>query len=162
MHPLLNRRSYLGTYLVVWVQLGGLLVFMVKVSGGFTSLQAVVLVVPLAVVFAAACSSAWYTCRATPLSTSGIGRVSLHGVAALLLSFAWAQLGRAYAHVLATSPFFAGLDARYEAHADVLFVCGVFTDLLNVGFTTSSSPWKPHVSPKPACERPASWPATPS
>src|ERR1035438_7826634 len=104
MHPLLTRRSYLGAYLAVWVPLGCLLVFLIKVSGGIGTLEATVIVVPMAVLFAAACLSAWYTCRATPLRSSGIARVFVtHLLAAFVLSFVWAQIGRVYAHALSRS-----------------------------------------------------------
>ena len=135
MHPLLTRRSYLGAYLAVWVPLACLLVFLIKVSGGIGIFEATVVVVPMAVLFAAACLSAWYTCRATPLRSSGITRVfGTHLVAAFILSFLWAQIGRVYAHALSTSPSFQGLGARYDAHFAILIVSGVLLYLVNVGF----------------------------
>jgi two-component system, LytTR family, sensor histidine kinase AlgZ len=135
MHPLLTRRSYLGAYLAVWVPLGCLLVFLIKVSGGIGTLEATVIVVPMAVLFAAACLSAWYTCRATPLRSSGIARVFVtHLLAAFVLSFVWVQIGRVYAHALSSSPSFQGLDGRYDAHAAILVVSGVLLYLVNVGF----------------------------
>jgi two-component system sensor histidine kinase AlgZ len=135
MHALLTRRSYLGAYLAVWVPLGCLLVFLIKVSGGIGTLEATVIVVPMAVLFAAACLSAWYTCRATPLRSSGIARVFVtHLLAAFVLSVLWAQIGRVYAHALSSSPSFQGLDGRYDAHAAILVVSGVLLYLVNVGF----------------------------
>jgi hypothetical protein len=135
MHPLLNRRSYLGAYLAVWLPLACLLVFLVKVSGGIGFLEASAMVLPMAVLFAAACLSAWYTCRATPLRTSGIGRLFVtHLLAALLLSFVWVQIGRVYARALATSASFHGADVHYDAHASTLLVGGVLLYLVNVGF----------------------------
>jgi two-component system, LytTR family, sensor histidine kinase AlgZ len=135
MHPLLTRRSYLGAYLAVWLPLGCLLVFLIKVSGGIGTLEATVIVVPMAVLFAGACLSAWYTCRATPLRSSGIARVFVtHLVAAFILSFVWSQIGRLYAHALSSSPSFQGLDLRYDAHSAILTVSGVLLYLVNVGF----------------------------
>src|ERR1700736_5694520 len=135
MHPLLTRRSYLGAYLAVWLPLSCLLVFLIKVSGGIGTLEAAVIAVPMAVLFAAACLSAWYTCRATPLRSSGIARVFVtHLVAAFVLSFVWAQIGRLYAHALSTSPSFQGLAARYDAHSAILMLSGVLLYLVNVGF----------------------------
>src|SRR6202451_789350 len=135
MHPLLNRRSYLGAYLAVWLPLACLLVFLIKVSGGIGTLEATILLLPMAVLYAAACLSTWYTCRATPLRSSGMARLFVtHILAAFLLSFAWTQIGRFYAHALSTSPSFVGLDARYDAHAAILMVSGVLLYLVNVGF----------------------------
>jgi two-component system sensor histidine kinase AlgZ len=135
MHPLLTRRSYLGAYLAVWIPLGCLLVFLVKVSGGIGTLEAILVLAPMAVLFAAACLSAWYTCRATPLRSSGIARLfTTHLLAALVLSFVWAQIGRLYARALSGSPLFQGLDARYDAHSAIVMVSGVLLYLVNVGF----------------------------
>jgi two-component system, LytTR family, sensor histidine kinase AlgZ len=135
MHPLLNRRSYLGAYLAVWLPLACLLVFLVKVSGGIAVLEAAILVLPMAALFSAACFSAWYICRATPLRSAGFPRLIVtHLLAALLLSFVWAQIGRLYAQALSRSASFAGLAARYEAHVPILEVSGVLLYLVNVGF----------------------------
>jgi len=135
MPTLLTRRSYQGAYLAAWLLLGSLLVFLVKVSGGIGTLEATVLLVPMAVLFAAACLSAWYTCRATPLRTSGMIRIfATHLLAAFVLSFAWSQIGRLYARALASSPTFSGLDVRYDAHSATIVIIGVLLYLLNVGF----------------------------
>jgi len=135
MHPLLTRRSYLGAYLGVWIPLGGLLVFLIKVSGGIGVFEATVVLAPMAVLFAAACLSAWYTCRATPLRSSGVTRLFVtHLLAAFVLSFVWAQIGRLYARALSTSTSFQGLEARYDAHSAIIVISGVFLYLVNVGF----------------------------
>ncbi len=135
MHPLLNRRSYLGAYLAVWLPLSALLVFLIKVSGGVGTLEAMVLLVPMAVLYAGACLSTWYVCRATPLKTSGILRVSTtHLLEAVFLSFVWIQIGRLYARALSSFPLFAGLDGRYSRNAATLLVGGVLLYLVNVGF----------------------------
>jgi two-component system sensor histidine kinase AlgZ len=135
MHPLLNRRSYLGAYVAVWLPLACLLVFLIRVSGGIGTLEATVLLLPMAILYAAACLSTWYTCRSTPLRSSGMARLFVtHFLAAFLLSFAWVQIGRLYARALSMSPSFNGLDVRYDAHAAILTVGGVLLYLLNVGF----------------------------
>src|SRR6478672_3435791 len=135
MHPLLNRRSYLAAYLAVWLPLGCLLVFLVKVSGGIGAAEVTVLLVPLAVLYAVACLATFYTCRATPLWSSGITRVAVtHLLAALLLSYLWAQIGRLYARILALWPSFTGLTQRYDAHFGMLLVSGLLLYFINVGF----------------------------
>jgi two-component system, LytTR family, sensor histidine kinase AlgZ len=135
MHPLLTRRSYLGAYLAVWLPLTCLLVFMMKVPGGVSLFEATILLVPMAVLYAAACLATWYTCRATPLRSSGIARVSItHLLAALLLSFVWVEIGRHYARALSTSSVFNGLETRYGVHSATLFLSGIFLYLVIVGF----------------------------
>jgi hypothetical protein len=119
----------------VWIPLACLLIFLIKVSGGIGTLEATVLLAPMAVLFAAACLSAWYTCRATPLRTAGITRLFVtHLLAAFVLSFLWAQIGRLYAHAVSSSTSFQGLDVRYDAHSAILVISGVLLYLVNVGF----------------------------
>jgi hypothetical protein len=119
----------------VWIPLACLLIFLIKVSGGIGTLEATVLLAPMAVLFAAACLSAWYTCRATPLRTAGITRLFVtHLFAAFVLSFLWAQIGRLYAHAVSSSTSFQGLDVRYDAHSAILVISGVLLYLVNVGF----------------------------
>jgi two-component system sensor histidine kinase AlgZ len=50
------------------------------------------------------------------------------------LSYVWAQVGRLYARLLSTSPSFAGLPQRYDAHFAMLLVSGVLLYFINVGF----------------------------
>src|ERR1700733_7966980 len=135
MHPILTRGSYLVAYLAVWVPLACLLIFLVRVSGGLTTFESVVLLGPLALVFALASLSAWDSCRATPLDSAGITRLFVtHLAGALVLSFAWAEIGKWYARALATSSKCHGLDARYDALFAVVIVSGVLLDLIVIGF----------------------------
>ena len=90
----------------------------------------------MAVLFAAACLSAWYTCRATPLRSSGIARVFVtHLAGGVCFEF---RVGPDRAAVRARAcrlrPPFQGLDARYDAHSAILVISGVLLYLVNVGF----------------------------
>jgi two-component system, LytTR family, sensor histidine kinase AlgZ len=135
MHPILTRGSYLVAYLAVWVPLACLLIFLVRVSGGMGTWESVTLLGPMAILFALASLSAWYSCRATPLDSAGITRLFVtHLAGALILSFAWAKIGKWYARALATYPSFQGLDARYDSHFGIILVSGVLLDLMVVGF----------------------------
>jgi two-component system sensor histidine kinase AlgZ len=135
MHPLLSRGSYLSAYLAVWAPLTALLVFLVRVSGGITTGRAALLLIPMALLYAGACFSTWYTCRATPLRSAGMIRVfATHIAAALLLSFLWVRVGSLYARAASELFRFKDLTSQYEAHAAILLVSGVLLYLINVGF----------------------------
>src|SRR5215475_12096423 len=135
MHPLLSRRSYLVAYLAVWLPLAFLLIFLVVVSGGIGATEAIILLLPMAALYAAACLATWFTCRATPLWTSGFSRVAAtHLIAALFLSYLWAQTGRLYARALATSPTYSGLAQRYDLHFSMMLVSGVLLYFIIVAF----------------------------
>ena len=79
MHPILGRIDRLAIYLSAW------LMACVLVAGVFTRLglgwtEALALLVPLFLVYAFVCLSAWYVSRATPLTTSSLLRVLVSSV----------------------------------------------------------------------------------
>ena len=66
MHPILTRPDRLASYLGAWLAIGALLAGVLS-RQGLTLSEAAVLVLPLYVVYAFICLSAWYVCRAVPL-----------------------------------------------------------------------------------------------
>jgi two-component system sensor histidine kinase AlgZ len=125
----------MAAYLAVWVPLAFLLIFLVTVSGGIGATESIILLLPMAALYAAACLATWFTCRATPLWSSGFTRVAAtHLIAALLLSYLWALAGRLYARILSTSPSYSGLTQRYDTHFSMLLVSGVLLYFIIVGF----------------------------
>lgn len=130
MHPILARTdrlaSYLGASLIV-----GVLLAAVLARQGLTVLEALVLLLPIVLVYSTACLSAWYVCRATPLTTSGILRVlASSGVAALVASSLWLGLARSWIAILSSFPAFAPAAVRYRQQVPFLFAAGVLLFLL--------------------------------
>ncbi|MGA8151406.1 MAG: histidine kinase [Terriglobales bacterium] len=135
MHPLLTRPRQLGLYLLAWLPLAGILVYLLTGSGGLNWREAVVLTVPLCVVYAFACLSAWYPCRALPLERSGFGKLALvHLTDAALASVLWVQIAKGLAVALVRWSGFAGLDQRLAKHIPLLWATGVLLYLLSVTF----------------------------
>ena len=69
MHPLLARGERLALYLALWMIAGALLAALLAGEGGLRVRSAALLGFPLAAAYAFVCLSAWYICRATPLTT---------------------------------------------------------------------------------------------
>src|SRR5271154_951712 len=135
MHPLLTRPRQLGLYLLAWVPLAGILVYLLTGSGGLNWREAVALTVPLCVVYAFACLSAWYPCRALPLERSGFGKLALvHLTDAALVSVLWVQIAKGLAGALVRWGGFAGLDERLAKYIPLLWVTGILLYLLSVTF----------------------------
>jgi len=135
LHPVLNRRAYLGAYVGIWFTLASLLDFLLTVSGGISLFESTIVTATMAALFALVGLSTWYVCKATPLRTGGDARVfTTHLAAGFALSFVWIQIGQGYAKLLARVAYFAGIEGRYVAHKPVLFVCGILLYLLCVGF----------------------------
>jgi len=130
MHPILGRVARLASYLAVWT------VAAVLVAGALTRLdltwvEAVVFLVPLFVVYAFACLSAWYVCRAFPLRGDGLLLVLTScGLAALTASAVWIAVARAWIAVLGSTPAFAAASTRYDQQLPLLFAAGVLLFLL--------------------------------
>src|SRR5258708_27722518 len=60
MHPLLARNR-LGLYLLGWLPLAAILVLLMSTGGALSWLESSVIAIPLCVVYAFICLSAWYT-----------------------------------------------------------------------------------------------------
>lgn len=133
MHPILRHLRRLVLYLLAWVPLAGLLVYLLAAPGGLRWLWSVALVTPLCLIYAFACLSAWYSCRSTPLESSGLLRLALtHLSAAALMSLLWLALARGLAAVLSTFDPFQGIDQQIARQYPLLFGGGVFLYLLAV------------------------------
>jgi two-component system, LytTR family, sensor histidine kinase AlgZ len=130
MHPILARAERLTTYLAAWLIVAVLLAA-VLTRQGLSWLEALALLLPMCLVYGFACLSAWYVCRATPLSSSGVLRVlSSSALAAVIASGLWVELMRLWVSVLVALPFFTESAARYAGHDPLLFAAGVFLFLL--------------------------------
>lgn len=130
MHPILARAERLASYLAAWLVVAVLLAA-VLTRQGLTWTEALALLLPLCLVYAFVCLSAWYVCRATPLTTSGVMRVlGSSGLAAGVASGAWIGLARMWTAVLDGLPALGASTARYNAHEPLLFAAGVLLFLL--------------------------------
>jgi len=134
MHPILGQSGRLGPYLLAWVPLAGVLLYLLSGPGGLTTLEAAMMVLPLCVVYAFICLSAWYSCRGTPLETSGFWRLALtHQMAAILVSLLWVLIAKYLAIALSKADMFSDLREKVARTYPLLFASGVLLYLLAVG-----------------------------
>jgi signal transduction histidine kinase len=141
MHPILAFRGRLGPYLAAWVPLAGLLAGLLAV-GGMTWLQATVVAVPLAVIYAFMCLAAWYPCRSAPLRRVTFAKVVATQLAAAALSaILWLFVADTWVVFLEQFPAFAGVGERFPrlvvvllAVGVVLYVLGAALHYLLIGF----------------------------
>ena len=130
MHPILARAERLTTYLAAWLIVAVLLAA-VLTRQGLSWPEALALLLPMSLIYGFACLSAWYVCRATPLTSSGVARVLLSStVAAVIASGLWVELMRLWISALVTLPVFTDSAARYAGHDPLLFAAGVLLFLL--------------------------------
>jgi two-component system, LytTR family, sensor histidine kinase AlgZ len=78
--------------------------------------------VPLCVLYAFVCLSAWYSCKATPIPKTPAKRLfATHIVAAAVLSIFWVEAARLLAYLLSQLHWFEGLWQTFSPHAALLF-----------------------------------------
>src|SRR5262245_12264713 len=94
MHPILARAERLAAYLAAWLVVA-LLLGVVLTRQEVTWVAALALLLPICLIYAFVCLSAWYVCWATPLTTSGVLRVlGSSAMAAIVASGRWIGLAR--------------------------------------------------------------------
>ncbi len=113
MHPLLAARGRIVLYLLVWVALGGLLGFLLTITGNLSWLEAGEIALPLALFYAFVCLAPWYMCRFLPLGPAQFPRLlGNHLAAASVAALFWIVLARGVAFGL--SRFNPTLDNRFR------------------------------------------------
>ena len=135
MHPILSQFRRLAIYLIAWIPLAALLAYILATSGGATWRDAATLALPLCLVYAFVCLSAWYSCRVTPLEESSFSKLlGTHFAGALVASGLWLLVARILASELSETQSFRGLDRRLIPQLPLIFGTGVLLYLLSVAF----------------------------
>jgi LytS/YehU family sensor histidine kinase len=130
MHPILARGERLASYLAAGLVVAGLLAT-VLAQQDLTWSAAFLLVFPVCLVYAFVCLSAWYICRATPLTTSSAVRVLVSsGMAAVVASALFIGVARAWMAVLEALTALGPTMDQYERHEPLLFASGILLFLL--------------------------------
>ena len=134
MHPILKSRQRLAIYLMVWLPVAGFVTVVLRrgtLSASLSWQEAVIIALPMCLVYAFMCLSAWYVCRAVPLRDQKVARLMATLIAASVLSSAlW--LGIGYAWTLAVEPWTEtpGMSERYGAQLPPVFLNGILLYLL--------------------------------
>src|SRR5258707_8450473 len=144
MHPLLTREraaniperptSRLGLYLLSWAPITAILTYLMAKPAGLGWWNATLVVVPLCLIYAFVCLSAWYSCKAAPIQTTPPKRLFVtHTVAAALVSLLWVEVAKLIAYLLSQVHAFQGLDQKFAPQAPLLFAAGFILYSLGVG-----------------------------
>jgi hypothetical protein len=134
MHPILSQPRRLALYISAWIPIAGLMMYLLAGRGGLGFGEAALFSIILPLVYAFACLSAWYSCRATPVEKTGFLQLLVtHFLGAMLLSFFWVLLARGMAFGLSAIPKFRGLNERVWHLAAFLWAIGILLYLLSVG-----------------------------
>ncbi len=113
MHPILADRQRLQLHLTAWSLVGALLGVLVHLMLGIGWTDALLFGLPLGLLAAPLSLSAWYLCRALPLSRTSATRVSMTAAgAAIVTASIWAALGYQWWRVIGGGAELAEADRR--------------------------------------------------
>jgi len=130
MHPILARIDRIAAYLAAWL-IVAILLATALTRQGLGWIDALVYLLPVLIVYSFICLSAWYVCRAMPLSTSSIAVVLTTAiVAAVSAGTLWLALSTAWTAVLRLLAPFAGSADPFQAQTPFLFSASVLLFLL--------------------------------
>lgn len=126
MHPLLGGRLRVALYLLAWVGIGALLIFVLTLLQPRPLADALLFGVPLTLMYAFACLSAWWVCKANPPGATPALRLfgTMIG-SALQASAMWVAAAALWAAVI-SHVWGAGVDrAGIFRDLTTLFIAGV-------------------------------------
>jgi sensor histidine kinase YesM len=133
MHPITGKLRRLLLYLAGWIPAGGLLFYLLTARGGLATRQAVGPAILLTVLYAFACLSAYYPCKATPIESSGIVRLALtHLVAAVVVSYCWLTAFRGVGYLISSPELYSAVSVRFREFYFILLQYGILLYLLSV------------------------------
>ena len=130
MHPILTRLERLAAYLGGWF-VTGVLVSSILTGQGLSWPEALVLTLPPLLAYSFVCLSAWYVCRAMPLTTSGVSRLLTASiVAAVFAGVFWLALTEGWIALLESLPAVAPITQPFRQQMPLLFAVSVMLFLL--------------------------------
>jgi histidine kinase len=132
MHPILARSSRLALYLGAWTLVGMLLAALLAGPGGLSATRSLVVAIPLALVYAFFCLSAWYVARSTPLGpTGGVRLIATALTASAISSAAWLVVARGWLELFAEGNRIAAAEL-FPALRALIFGFGLLLYLLSI------------------------------
>lgn len=126
MHPILASRQRQALYLASWPPVALLLAVAWSTASPAVDLgAALVVVAPPAVVHAFVCLSAWYVCRAMPLTAPSAPPIAVaHAGAGMVAGAVWMLAWEAWTRLLGGCPAFAEPVRDYRAQGAAVFAAG--------------------------------------
>jgi len=130
VHPILENRQRLAFYLIAWLPIAAVLTVILKRDAS-PWVEALLVAVPMSLLYAFMCLSAWYVCLAAPMRDQTVLRVlTTLSIASGLSSGVWFAAGEVW--VISIEPWsdFPGLSERYGLQFTPIFLNGVLLFLL--------------------------------
>jgi len=117
-------------YLAAWGPLSAILIYLFVYLAGLSWARAAAVAVPLCLIYAFVCLSAWYPSRSISIENSGSWLA--HLIAAAVASLIWIAAARVLSSFLSGFSIFSGLDRQASHTYPILFGSGILLYLLAV------------------------------
>jgi sensor histidine kinase YesM len=131
VHPILARGGRLALYFGLWLLVSALLAVLLAGGVGLTWLQAALVSLPSALVYAFVCLSAWYVARSLPIKSTGTSRILTTGIVASMLSSAvWLAITSGWLSLLVSRGWLP--PAARTGHQGLIFGFGVLLYVISL------------------------------
>ncbi len=131
MHPILAHTERILVYLVAWLILGFLFMALTALSGQAEWIGAAMFILPLTIVYAFVCLSAWYLCRAFPLDRTPFSQLILTFIVAAAVASSFEVLvSNGWRWMLGQSGFIGASAILPTISTQLFFGIGVMLFLL--------------------------------
>lgn len=132
MHPILAERRVFFLYLSVWMIVAALLAALLH-STGMPLVEAILLSIPMCLVYSFMCLASYYLCRTFPLHRVNIARLLvIHPIAAVLTTSVWISLGKTWASFLSELGTFPEINEHFGLQIPLIVTIGITLFLLAV------------------------------
>jgi two-component system, LytTR family, sensor histidine kinase AlgZ len=133
MHPILGNFRRLTLYLLAWIPLAAMLAYLMALTTPIGWRESIGLAIPLSLIYAFICTTAYFSCRATPLEKSSVTTIAItHLAGALIASGIWILLARFLAYSLSRSNSFPNIEQQISHELPVILAAGILYYLLSV------------------------------
>lgn len=136
MYPILAHKRALPLYLACWMPNAILMATLFVYSGRLDWISAFALALPMTLIYAFICLSAWYLCRFFPLQEINLFRLlAVHLVAAFFSASIWILIGNVLVTLLGSLPLMSPLPDSYRYLIPILIIVGILLFLLGVAIS---------------------------
>jgi hypothetical protein len=133
MHPILADRRALVLYLAAWLPVLALMTAAMVLTGWGGWTPSLLFVLPLTTVYAFLCLTAWYPCRAMPLTDErAVTAIVTHLGTAAISAALWVGMAWALARGLERSQLWGGAARLSPEQTGLVFAVGLLLYLLSV------------------------------
>ena len=130
-----SSRDHLKIYRFAWLPLSGVLIYLLKTSGGMSWMDATAISIPLCIIGQFELVAARYTCKFAPLQKTAAWRLAVtHVMAAQVVGLIWIGIAKILGYVLEEQASLSGLNARVTPHLDIIYVAGCLFYLAAVAY----------------------------